>query len=175
MTKIHFLQLGSIGRSTRGNLTGWNIALSLTLGTLPVIAEVTAANAQSIVIQGSSGGFSVQSTIGTPSSIYSNPMLPPIQVVTPHSYSTYHAPGYVLVQPGIPHRVVGGVNNSVLVNPTIINSPIRNSTLINPTIIRGPYHSIPYTQYSIRTFTRPSPQVIVDPQYGVRLQMPPGY
>jgi hypothetical protein len=32
----------------------------------------------------------------------------------------------------------GSVDNSVLLNPTVINGSIRNSTLVNPTIVTTP-------------------------------------
>ncbi|UBF24066.1 hypothetical protein K9N68_20335 [Kovacikia minuta CCNUW1] len=77
-----------------------------------------------------------------------------------------------------------GISNSVLVNPTVINSSIRNSTLINPTIVNSSYYP-PASYYpayypnlnilTVQSYTRPSPEVVVDPQYGVRFKNPPGY
>ncbi|XGV98823.1 MAG: hypothetical protein ACAF41_07755 [Leptolyngbya sp. BL-A-14] len=67
----------------------------------------------------------------------------------------------------------GSVNNSVLINPTVINSPIRNSTLVNPTIVTTPYYPAPYFNIqTVTTTTRPEPEVYVDPQYGVRYRSP---
>ncbi|MBW4582700.1 MAG: hypothetical protein KME42_24280 [Tildeniella nuda ZEHNDER 1965/U140] len=110
------------------------------------------------------GGLSVQ--IGTPT------------VYPPGVYPS----GYGYGQPGVIQRR-GSVNNSVLINPTVINSPIRNSTLINPTIVTtpnpsasyypSPYYPAPY--YNIQTTTtttRPEPEVYIDPQYGVRYRSP---
>lgn len=67
----------------------------------------------------------------------------------------------------------GSVNNSVLINPTVINSPIRNSTLVNPTIVTTPYYPAPFFNIqTVTTTTRPEPEVYVDPQYGVRYRSP---
>lgn len=55
----------------------------------------------------------------------------------------YYPAGTVLVGPGTYHRPHRGIQNSVLVNPTVINSPIYNSTLVNPTIITTPRYPTP--------------------------------
>lgn len=106
-----------------------------------------------------------------------------VQIGTPNVYPPGVYPsGYGYGQPGVIQRR-GSVNNSVLINPTVVNSPIRNSTLINPTIVTtpnpsasyypSPYYPAPY--YNIQTTTtttRPEPEVYIDPQYGVRYRSP---
>lgn len=100
-----------------------------------------------------------------------------VQIGTPTVYpSGVYPSGYGYGQPGVIQRR-GSVNNSVLINPTVINSPIRNSTLINPTIVTTPnsssYYPAPY--YNIQTTTtttRSEPEVYIDPQYGVRYRSP---
>ena len=112
------------------------------------------------------GGLSVQ--IGSPT-VYPSGVYP----------SGVYSSEYGYGQPRVIQRH-GGVNNSVLVNPTVINSPIRNSTLINPTIVTTPsgsYYSTPYyspyyNTQTITTTTRPEPEVYIDPQYGVRYRSP---
>ncbi|PSB26003.1 hypothetical protein [Stenomitos frigidus] len=103
-----------------------------------------------------------------------------VQIGTPNVYpSGVYQSGYSYGQPHVIQR--RGINNSVLVNPTVINSPIRNSTLINPTIVTTPlgsYYSTPYypspyyNTQTITTTTRPEPEVYIDPQYGVRYRSP---
>jgi hypothetical protein len=104
-----------------------------------------------------------------------------VQIGTSNGYpSGLYPSGYGYGQPTVIQRR-GGVNNSVLINPTVINSPIRNSTLINPTIVTTPsgayystpYYSAPYfNTQTITTTTRPEPEVYIDPQYGVRYRSP---
>ena len=114
------------------------------------------------------GGLSVQ--IGSPT-VYPSGVYP----------SGVYSSEYGYGQPGVIHRR-GSVNDSVLINPTVINSPIRNSTLINPTIVNTPtpsgsyyttpYYSPYYNTQTITTTTRPEPEVYIDPQYGVRYRSP---
>ena len=128
---------------------------------------------QTTIQPGFGSGLSVQ--IGTPnvypSNVYPSNVYP----------SGVYPSGYSYGQPHVIQR--RGVNNSVLVNPTVINSPIRNSTLINPTIVTTPipsssyystpYYSAPYfNTQTITTTTRPEPEVYIDPQYGVRYRSP---
>jgi hypothetical protein len=121
-----------------------------------------------------------------------------IQIGTPTYYPSVVYPsggypsGYTYRQPGFPQQP-DSVENSVLLNPTVINGSIRNSTLVNPTIVTTPYSpkqfypeqsypvqayprlSYPTPYYNVRTViptTRPEPQVVIDPQYGVRYQAP---
>lgn len=125
---------------------------------------------QPLVQSGSGFGLSVQ--IGTPT-YYPSGVYP--SDVYPSGY-TYRRPGF--------SQQRGSVDNSVLINPTVINGSIRNSTLVNPTIVTTPYAPAPYypaTSYptpyydvtTITTITRPEPQVVIDPQYGVRYQSLP--
>ncbi|XHX76159.1 MAG: hypothetical protein RBJ76_17100 [Stenomitos frigidus ULC029] len=125
-----------------------------------------------------------------------------IQIGTPTYYPSDVYPsgdypsGYTYRQRRLPPQ--GSVNNSVLLNPTVINGSIRNSTLVNPTIVTTPnapeqYYpeqfypgqayptqayprvSYPAPYYNVRTViptVRPEPQVVIDPQYGVRYQAP---
>jgi len=117
--------------------------------------------AQTIVQPGFGSGLFVQ--IGTPN--YA-PGIDP---------SSGYSSGYTQRQPGV-YQQRGGINNSVLINPTVINSPIRNSTLVNPTIVTtpyAPYYPAPYYNIqTITTTTRPEPEVYIDPQYGVRYRSP---
>jgi hypothetical protein len=79
--------------------------------------------------------------------IYGSPIPSPVRVnpvtgVSVYSYpSGYYRSGYPSGYGVYPHGYRrSNVNNSILVNPTIINGQIRNSTLINPRIIRVPRH-----------------------------------
>ena len=57
-------------------------------------------------------------------------------------YSGYCAPSYRVRVRTIPFGGKNqGIDNSILVNPTIINSEIRDSTLINPVIIDSSEYS----------------------------------
>lgn len=113
---------------------------------------------QTIVQPGFGGGLSVQ--IGSPR-YYPSGNYP----ASPGSYRQFRHGQYR-----------GNVNNSVLLNPTVINSPIRNSTLVNPTIVTtpyAPYYPAPYYNIqTVTTTTRPEPEVYIDPQYGVRYRSP---
>lgn len=110
---------------------------------------------QTIVQPGFGSGLSVQ--IGTPGYYPSGNH--------PASSGYYRQPQY--------RQYRGSVNNSVLINPTVINSPIRNSTLVNPTIVTSPYYPAPYYNIqTVTTTTRPEPEVYIDPQYGVRYRSP---
>ncbi|MGA7936563.1 MAG: hypothetical protein WCA35_23615 [Kovacikia sp.] len=110
-------------------------------------------------------------------------------IVLTDSSASYSSP-YSPVGAPIYRRPSANVSNSVLINPTLINSSIRNSTLINPTIVNPAYYpaipnypGIPYDPFyypnlqifSVQSYTRPSPEIVVDPQYGVRFKNPPGY
>lgn len=100
-----------------------------------------------------------------------------VQIGTPNYYPSGNYPagnyssGYYRQPRNGQYR--GSVNNSVLINPTVINSPIRNSTLVNPTIVTTPYYPAPYYNIqTVTTTTRPEPEVYIDPQYGVRYRSP---
>jgi hypothetical protein len=72
----------------------------------------------------------------------------------PYTYPSFYQPGYssgATIQPEYPQYSTGRVNNSVLVNPTVVNSPIYNSTLINPTIVTTPTYG--EHRYRSRTTT----------------------
>ncbi|MBW4695644.1 MAG: hypothetical protein KME27_28170 [Lyngbya sp. HA4199-MV5] len=93
-----------------------------------------------------------------------------VQIGTPDYYPSGNAGYYRQPRNG---QYRGSVNNSVLINPTVINSPIRNSTLVNPTIVTTPYYPAPfYNIQTVTTTTRPEPEVYIDPQYGVRYRSP---
>lgn len=59
----------------------------------------------------------------------------------PYSYPPNYPPGAIIVNPGYNQYPASSINNSVLVNPTVVNTPIYNSTLINPNIIRTPNYT----------------------------------
>jgi hypothetical protein len=65
----------------------------------------------------------------------------------------------------------------VLINPTIVNPTIITSPAypVYPAYPAYPYYAYPPIYNSIQTINRPSPEIIVDPQYGVRFKNPPGY
>lgn len=108
----------------------------------------------------------------------------------PTSFTIYSTPsqGTVIEQGGSSFsfgfgssRVRSG--SYVYVGPNPSRRPTRieinNSTLVNPTFINGvPYYpgysySPFYREYvTVETYTRPSPRIVVDPQYGVRFQDP---
>lgn len=81
-----------------------------------------------------------------------------------HGYPIYSHPGYVyppntvIVAPGTGRRI-RNVENSVLINPTIVNGTINNSTLVNPTIIRGTVQTVP----SLAPIASPRNQTIYFP------------
>ncbi len=137
--------------------------------------------AQTVVID----GVSVQTSSGFSFTFTEQRLVPSYP-----SYSHYPSyPNYPIGHTPFRHRSHSGINRSTLINPTIINSPIRNSTIINPTIVNSPsyppgygynpgygYHpGYPYSIQTIQTINRPAPEIIVDPQYGVRFKNPPGY
>ena len=158
-----------------GGLLRFGSAL-LTLGVLA--ATLPSAQAQTIEIaQPRVGAWGYNNPVSTTISV------DPVTGLTIQSGSigssyggSYYWPP-VYTQPygwGQPIVVDRSINQSVLVNPTVINSSIRNSTLLNPTIIGAPQY--PYiTNYTVRTYTRPEPEVVVDPQYGVRYKRPSEY
>lgn len=61
----------------------------------------------------------------------------------PYTYPSYYPSGYpsssVILQSGYT-SYPSGINHSILVNPTLVNTPIYNSTLINPRIIDQSRH-----------------------------------
>lgn len=59
----------------------------------------------------------------------------------PYGYPANYPPGAVIVNPGYNQYPASSINNSVLVNPTVVNSSIYNSTLINPKIFRTPNYA----------------------------------
>ena len=152
----------------RSSLLMLGLSLSLGLSTFSLTPD--RALAQTVVID----GVSVRTSSGF-SFTYTEPRI---------------VPGYPIG--GFPFRSGprsnSGINRSVLVNPTIVNSPIYNSTLINPTIVNSPgygnsgysnpgygnpgYQPYPYTIYTIQTVDRPAPEIVVDPEYGVRFKRP---
>jgi hypothetical protein len=85
-----------------------------------------------------SGGVSL--TVTNPSVIH-YPSYPVYPQAVYLGYPQTVYPGYpnstVIVKPSS-GRPIRNVNNSVLINPTVINGTIRNSTLINPTIVPAP-------------------------------------
>jgi hypothetical protein len=129
------------------------------------------AQAGSIVING--GGFGV--SIGSPRRVYSRPRYssPPVytspndvrsrydnrgRYVYPRTDSYYYGyPRYGYPYYGYPGGVNvrvrkgsrSGINNSTLINPTIVDSEIRDSTIVNPVIIdsNGRTYSAPGNVY----------------------------
>ncbi len=180
----------------RLQFAGFGVGGSLVLSLAVLTAWMPVADSRPVRVQGNFNAAPVQSVNLYPVLPFTNSLYGPVQtniqpdsgfglsvqIGTPtYSYSTYST-GYGYGQPGFSRR--GSVNNSVLINPTVINSPIRNSTLVNPTIVNSPYTSVPYypapyypaPYYDIQTVTtvtRPEPEVVIDPQYGVRYKSPP--
>jgi hypothetical protein len=64
---------------------------------------------------------------GTPDSSYSS-----------SGYFPNYGAGYGVIERSTSPYPENSINNSVLINPTVINSPIYNSTLVNPTIVSSP-------------------------------------
>ena len=116
------------------------------------------ATAQTVVID----GVSVRTSSGFSFS-YTEP-----QVIPGYSYGRF--PVY---PPGYGRRI----NRPVLINPTIVNPTIVTSPAypVYPAYPAYPYYAYPPIYNSIQTINRPSPEIIVDPQYGVRFKNPPGY
>lgn len=130
----------------QGQLT----AIVLSLGGLAI--AITPASAQSVLERGMSSqptpnnysGVVVQPGYATPVSqpepapyIYGSPIAPPMPVnpytgqIPRNSSNNNHY--YSNQNPDYSGR--GRVNNSTLINPTLVNPRINDSTLINPTII----------------------------------------
>ena len=127
--------------------------------------------AQTVVID----GVSVRTSSGFSFS-YTDPRLVPSYP----SYSNYPISNYPIGGSQFYPRYNSGINNSTLINPTIVNSPGYNPGYVNPGYVNPsyqpyPYSPYPYTSQTIQTINRPSPEIVVDPQYGVRFKNPPGY
>jgi hypothetical protein len=133
---------------------------ALSMGLLSLVTQVAPASADPVRIyyptngyrpyQGQSNyiyGSPISSPIpvnridrpyqGQSNYIYGSPIPSPIPVnpvtgssVTPQSYN-----GYNIRQPRRYYRGDRQIDNSILVNPTLINSDVSNSVLVNPTII----------------------------------------
>jgi hypothetical protein len=136
-------------------------AVAFGVGIAPVNAQVVILQQQQVLRQTNFG----QTHRGV-SFTYSNPAY----------VSPIYGPIYPRGVSGYPRTVYApGVNRSVLINPTIVNSPIYNSTVINPTIV-SPIYGYPYgNTNTVILIDRPTPQIVVDPQYGVRFKEQFGY
>lgn len=132
------------------SLLGAGIALPLSVGAICLSAWVFPADAK-------------------PSRQYGHPA--PHRIYQP-------APVYpsgISVQIGSPIYVNPGYNY-----PIIINRPINPPVIVGPSYYPAPYYPAPYyypgvSTQIIQTYTRPSPEIVVDPEYGVRFKNPPGY
>lgn len=176
--------------------SGFVASASVVLTAGLLAAWVPAASARPFIRVQSSTYPSTGSAINFPPVVpYNNSIYNPVQTIVQPGYGGVQ-PGYgsgLSVQIGTPgydrsgnysgssgydrsfrnRQYRGNVNNSVLINPTVINSPIRNSTLVNPTIVTTPYYPAPYFNIqTVTTTTRPEPEVYIDPQYGVRYRLP---
>ncbi|HEY9615986.1 MAG TPA: hypothetical protein V6C64_04055 [Microcoleaceae cyanobacterium] len=144
-------------------------AAAVTIGVIPTLAqEMKPVEAQQIERHTSGVSYSITPGVGYYGApIYSGPVYGSVSAVTigpegaSFSVSTPVVTGYPVRYPGgypvpypvgYPNAYPGGygrsINNSVLVNPTIINSQIKNSTLVNPTIVSpqrpAVYRAAPY-------------------------------
>lgn len=93
----------------------------------------------------------------------------------PVPYRVYRpAPVYpsgISVQIGAPIYVNQGFGSY----PTVINRPIGYPVIVAPPYYPGTYYYPGTSTQIIQTYTRPSPEIVVDPEYGVRFKNPPGY
>jgi hypothetical protein len=76
------------------------------------------------------------------------------------SYSSYgyfpdYGAGYGVIERSSYPYPENSINHSVLINPTVINSPIYNSTLVNPKIVSSPSER-PWARTTIIRFPVPS-------------------
>lgn len=131
----------------------------LTLGITVLTGAISPAKAQLIIQQGVPTYGFPQHGVPQPSSgsfVYGSPIPSPIPInpttgmsdrgssnyyrVNPNPYPSYpdYYQGYPNSYPSYPGYPVGShrrVNNSTLINPTLINPQIRDSILINPVIV----------------------------------------
>lgn len=112
------------------------------------------------------GGYFYPQGQQTPSTmIYGSPIPAPMPVNSVTGSLT-SSTSYDKVYPGYYGRVTGGVVDSTLINPTVVNSPIYNSTLINPTIIdssRYPRTRYPRTVIGVPVY----PRTIIRGSFGI--------
>lgn len=114
------------------------VSASLATGVTVFSSWVSPARADLII----TGGYPQVIQQAPSSVIYGSPIPAPVPV-NPVTGSLTSSTRYYQVYPGFYGyggygRVTGGVVNSTLINPTVVNSSIYNSTLINPTIIDSP-------------------------------------
>lgn len=125
------------------------VGLSMTLlsATTPAFAQRTTSirvpyRSGVVVERGYYGG--VSQPYGAAPYIYGSPISTPM-LVNPstgtlpsnRSYDYYHS------YPDNFYRVRGRVDNSTLINPTLVNPRINDSTLINPVIVNQPVYRVP--------------------------------
>lgn len=136
------------------------VSASLATGMTVFSSWVSPARADLII----TGGYPQVIQQAPSSMIYGSPIPAPVPVnpVTATTSSTrYYGvyPGFYGGYGGY-RRVTGGVVNSTLINPTVVNSSIYNSTLINPTIIDSP-------GYTRRVGVPGYPRTVIRGSFGV--------
>lgn len=135
------------------------VSAFLATGVTGFSSWVSPARADLIII----GGY--PQVIQAPSSmIYGSPIPAPLPV-NPETGSFTSSTSYYGVYPGSYGyggygRVTGGVANSTLINPTVVNSSIYNSTLINPRIIDS-------SRYTRRGGVRVYPRRVIRGSFGI--------
>lgn len=138
--------------------SGWVVPLMLSVAALGTGSSPAAA--QALHPSGNSITYTVPFQPAYGSVVYSRPTSGSVSFGTDRvrvhvgplaqtyypGYPTYSYPGYPTYPNGtvlVPsRRPIRNVNNSVLVNPTVINGTIRNSTLVNPTIVTYPRYPV---------------------------------
>jgi hypothetical protein len=125
--------------------TGWRVgslAIAISLLTHPAVAQAQAAQTVELDRNGAVKAIPferTQSTIYTHTQFYDSPY--PVVYYPPYPYTPFGLP------PGTPYSNPAGIHNSILVNPTLVNTPIYNSTLINPRHVRTHAFPPPLVQY----------------------------
>lgn len=154
MLKLQPRQLGASGV----NLNTVFIPLSLGIAlvtTTPAFAQSMTTRSirvpyeSGVVVERGYYGGGSQPTQAAPF-IYGSPISTPVPVnpatgtiPSNRSYDYYYS------NPGYSYPVTGRVNNSTLINPTLVNPRINDSTLINPVIVNEPVYRVPvYEQRS---------------------------
>jgi hypothetical protein len=108
---------------------------ALSLGLLSLVTQVAPALANPVRIYYPTNGY--QPYQGQSNWIYGSPIPAPMPVnpVTGSAVNSQYYNGYIIRQPRRYHRGDRQIDNSILVNPTLINSEVSDSVLVNPTII----------------------------------------
>ncbi|HEY9812387.1 MAG TPA: hypothetical protein V6D31_02450 [Candidatus Sericytochromatia bacterium] len=81
---------------------------------------------------------------GTSSYIYGSPIPTPMPVNPVTGLQNFGNNSYRNCNFNYPVPLSGTIQNSVLINPTLINSQIYDSVLVNPKIINQPVYPSPY-------------------------------